>query len=151
MVKRKKVIQRDPRGFELSTFEEEEEDETEDGLAIIPDGGRVRVRLDMMDSLQKAVAQDKVNIDSGPMIVDAFGRGDRYSLSKPGARYLSANPSTTDHAELGRGLINAQPQPYGCKLNKCEIVGRELVVARCHTTAMFDLVEEPFDQVAGSI
>jgi hypothetical protein len=33
-------------------------------------------------------------------VVDAFGKSDRYSLSKPGARYLSANPSTTDHAEL---------------------------------------------------
>ena len=99
MATRKKVIQqRHPLGRLLSEFTEEEEDETED--RIIPDGGKVRVRLDMMDSLQKAVAQDKVNIDSGPMIVDALGRGDRYSLSKPGARYLSVNPSTTDHAEL---------------------------------------------------
>src|SRR5215472_14002583 len=85
MLERKKVIQRNPRGFELSSYgEEAEEDNTEDSLAIIPDGGRVRVRLDMMDSLQKAVAQDKVNIDSGLMIVYALGRGDRYSLSKPG-------------------------------------------------------------------
>jgi hypothetical protein len=25
-------------------------------------------------------------------------------------------------AGLGRGLINAQPQPYRCKLDECEVV-----------------------------
>ena len=99
MSKRKKITARDPLGYLLSTAEEEEDD-TEDSTGIVPDGGRVRVRLDMMDSVQKAVAQDTVNIDSGPMLVDGFGRGDCYSLSKPGARYLATNPGTTDHAVM---------------------------------------------------
>ena len=55
MAKRKKITQRDPLGYLLSTAEEEEDD-TEDSTSIVPDGGRVRVRLDMMDSVQKAVA-----------------------------------------------------------------------------------------------
>jgi hypothetical protein len=29
-------------------------------------------------------------------------------------------------------------------------VGRELVAAGCHTSALFDLVEEPLDQVAST-
>src|SRR5262249_29175987 len=52
---------------------------------------------------------------------------------------------------LGRGLINAQPQPYGCKLDECEVVGSELVVAGCHTPTVLDLVEEPLDQVASTV
>jgi hypothetical protein len=96
--KRKTTIQKDPQGKVLSTYEEEEEDDSLS--AIIPDGGTVRVRMTMMDSVQRAVAQEKVKIDTGPMIVDAFGQSDRYSLSKPGARYLSTNPTSTDYAEL---------------------------------------------------
>jgi 8-hydroxy-5-deazaflavin:NADPH oxidoreductase len=52
---------------------------------------------------------------------------------------------------LGRGLINAQPQPYGCKLDECEVVGSELVVAGCHTPTVLDLVEEPLDQVTSTV
>src|SRR5262249_32779866 len=59
-------------------------------------------------------------------------------------RFMSTRPS-------GRGLINAQPQSYRCKLDECEVVCRELVVASCHTPAVFDLVEEPLDQISGSV
>ena len=52
---------------------------------------------------------------------------------------------------LGRGLINAQPQAYGRKLDECKIVGREFVVAGCHTPTVLDLVEEPLDQVASPV
>jgi hypothetical protein len=99
MSKRKKITQRDPLGYLLSTAEEEEDD-TEDSTSIVADGQRVRVPMWAMDSVQKAVAQDTVNIDSGPMLVDALGRGDSYSLSKPGARYLATNPGSTDHAVM---------------------------------------------------
>jgi hypothetical protein len=37
---------------------------------------------------------------------------------------------------LGRGLINAQPQAYGCELDECEVVSRELVVAGCQAPAV---------------
>jgi hypothetical protein len=37
------------------------------------------------------------------------------------------------------------------KLNECEVVGRELVVARRHAPTVLDLVEEPFDQVASPV
>jgi hypothetical protein len=36
-------------------------------------------------------------------------------------------------------------------LNECEVVGGELVVARCDATTLFDLVEEAFNEVAGSV
>ena len=53
--------------------------------------------------------------------------------------------------ELGRGLINAQPQPYGRKLDEYEVVGGQLVVAGCHAPAVLDFVEQPFNQVAGTV
>jgi hypothetical protein len=37
---------------------------------------------------------------------------------------------------LGRGLISAQPQPYGRELDECEVVGRQLVVAGCHAPGL---------------
>ena len=40
-------------------------------------------------------------------------------------------------------LITRRHQAYGCSLDECEVVGRKLVVARYHTPAMLDLVEEP--------
>src|SRR5215831_4928251 len=52
---------------------------------------------------------------------------------------------------LGRGLINAQPQPDRRELNEREVVGCELAVARCDPTTMLDLVEEPLDQIACSV
>src|SRR6266851_3035326 len=54
-------------------------------------------------------------------------------------------------SSLGRGLINAQPQTYGRKLDEREVVGRQLVVAGCHTPTVLDFVEEPFDQVTGTV
>jgi hypothetical protein len=39
---------------------------------------------------------------------------------------------------------------YRRKLNESEVVRRQFVIARCDPTTMFDLVEEPFDQIAGS-
>jgi Lrp/AsnC family transcriptional regulator, leucine-responsive regulatory protein len=33
-------------------------------------------------------------------------------------------------------------------LDKCKIVGREFVVASCHAPTVFDLVEEPLDQIS---
>jgi hypothetical protein len=49
------------------------------------------------------------------------------------------------------GLINAQPQAYGRKLDECKIVGRELVVAGCYAPTVLDLIEEPLDQVANPV
>ena len=54
-------------------------------------------------------------------------------------------------AVLGRGLINTQPQPDRCELYEGKVVGGEPVVARCNSTALLDLVEEPLDQIPGSI
>jgi hypothetical protein len=36
-------------------------------------------------------------------------------------------------------------------LNEGEEVGRELVVACCHSPALLDLVEEPFDQISSAV
>lgn len=52
---------------------------------------------------------------------------------------------------LGCGLINARPKPDRRALDECEIVGRKLVVARRDPTTVFDLVEEPLDQIAGAV
>ena len=54
MARRKRtVLQRDPLGNLESVFEEEEEQDD----SIVADGGRVRVRLDMMDAVQRDVAK----------------------------------------------------------------------------------------------
>ena len=52
---------------------------------------------------------------------------------------------------LGRGLTSAEPQPDLRKLDKCKVIGSELVAARCDPAALFDLVEEAFDPVAGAV
>jgi hypothetical protein len=49
------------------------------------------------------------------------------------------------------GLINAKPQSDWCELDKGKIVGGEFVLASGHTTALLGLVEEPLDQVAGTV
>ena len=36
-------------------------------------------------------------------------------------------------------------------MDECEVVGRELVVAGCHTPTVLDLVEEPLDQISGPV
>jgi hypothetical protein len=60
------------------------------------------------------------------------------------------NPTASLLDGLGRGLINADPQPDRRKLHESEVIRRELVVARRSPTTVLDLVEELFDQVAGS-
>jgi len=47
--------------------------------------------------------------------------------------------------------LNALPQPDRRKLDESEVVGRQLVVARCNPMTVLDLVKEPLDQVAGAI
>jgi hypothetical protein len=42
-------------------------------------------------------------------------------------------------------------QACRCELDEGKVVGGEFVVARCDPTALLDLVEETFDEVAGSI
>ena len=36
-------------------------------------------------------------------------------------------------------------------MNECEVVGRKFVVPRCHAATVLDPVEEPLDQIAGTI
>ena len=50
-------------------------------------------------------------------------------------------------AELGRGLISAQPKADRGKLDEGEVIGGELVIAGGDAPALLDLVEEPLDQV----
>jgi hypothetical protein len=54
-------------------------------------------------------------------------------------------------ARLGRGLTNAQPQPYWRELDEGEVVGREFVVASCDPTTLLDVVDEPLDQISGTV
>ena len=83
----------------LSSYEEEEED-TEDSIStIIPDGGKVRVSLTMMDSPQKAVAKDA---PTNKLLVDD-GTDNTLNLHKPGFRI-----STDDSAGLNREVALAE-------------------------------------------
>ena len=52
---------------------------------------------------------------------------------------------------LGRGLISTQPNADGCELDEGQIVDREFVISGRDATALLNLVEEPFDQVARAI
>ena len=52
---------------------------------------------------------------------------------------------------LGRGLINAKPQPYRREVDEGQVVGGEFVTARCDPTTLFDLIKESFDQVACTV
>ena len=36
-------------------------------------------------------------------------------------------------------------------MDECEVVGRELIVAGCHTPTVLDLVEESFDQISSPV
>jgi hypothetical protein len=49
------------------------------------------------------------------------------------------------------GLLDARPSAYGCKLDECEVIARELVIAGCHAPTVLNLVEEPFDQIASPV
>ena len=46
---------------------------------------------------------------------------------------------------LGRELISMKPNSDGCELDKCEVVGGELVVSCRNASTVLDLVEEPLD------
>ena len=83
MAKRsKKIVQRDPFGRELSTWEEEEADD-----GIVADGQRVRVPMWAMDSLQKSVAQDRVSTED--KLARSFGLNDALDLHRPGFRRVT--------------------------------------------------------------
>jgi hypothetical protein len=72
---RRRIVQRDPFGREISSFEEEEEVEGKDS----------------------AMTDD----DDAPLTVcDALGRTDPVSLGIPGPRFLRAGRNTADHARL---------------------------------------------------
>jgi hypothetical protein len=50
--------------------------------------------------------------------------------------------------KLGRGFINAQPNPNGGKFNEGKVIDRELVIAGGNAPALLNLVEKPLDQIA---
>jgi hypothetical protein len=52
---------------------------------------------------------------------------------------------------LGRGLINAQPEPDSRELDEGEEVGGVFLITRCNTTTVLDPVEEPLDLVSVSV
>jgi hypothetical protein len=56
----------------------------------------------------------------------------RANSKKPGIGRASSRKLPTH--PLGRELMNAQPWTYGRKLDECEVVGSELVVACCDPT-----------------
>jgi len=72
------------------------------------------------------------------------GVGNRAAASRTGrlGRMMS---------NLGRGLINTQPQPDRRELDKGKVIRCEFVVPGRDPTTMLDLIEEPFDEIAGSI
>jgi hypothetical protein len=93
MAKRKKVLQRDPFGRELSTFEEEEDDAL-DARGLLRDGRSLRVPLFLKDGapnpeltpLQRAVAETQTR---KPLVTD--GGTDPLAMHRPGFR-VSTNP-----------------------------------------------------------
>ena len=84
----RKTLQRDPFGREVSTYQEEEEDETEDGTHIIPDGGKIRVGLQFMDAIQRDVAKH-----APQKLLVSDGTDNPLAMNRPGFRY------STDAAE----------------------------------------------------
>ena len=60
--------------------------------------------------------------------------------------YVQAETSRSNaRKELGRELISTKPNSDGCELDKCEVVGGELVVSGRDPSTLLDLVEEPLD------
>jgi hypothetical protein len=53
--------------------------------------------------------------------------------------------------ELGRGLINTQPDADSCQFDEGEVVCCEFVVAGGDTPTLLDLVEEPLDEITRAI
>src|SRR5262245_38510960 len=87
MTKRKKVLQRDPRGFELSTYEEEGEEDDE----ILKDGQSIRVPMYLMDgSVNPALDATQRAVGKGAQVSKLLvddGTGNSLNLHKPGFRY----------------------------------------------------------------
>jgi hypothetical protein len=52
--------------------------------------------------------------------------------------------------QLGRGLTRSRSR-IDAGLDEGQVVRREIVIARCDLPTLFDLIEEPFDHVAGSV
>jgi hypothetical protein len=77
-----------------------DDDDMFDERGLLRDGGRIRVSMMMRDAdgltdLQRSVRDATASL----RVVDAFGNSG-LALSRPGARYLTAGTSTTDHAAL---------------------------------------------------
>ena len=66
-------------------------------------------------------------------------------------RPLSAIEDLLRFAQLGRGLISPEPDANGSELEEGEVVFCKLVIPGGDAPTLFDLVEEPFDQVSGAI
>jgi hypothetical protein len=81
----------------------EEDDFDERG--VLKDGRTLRVGMQFMDSMSRAIAtettrrkvRDAITDDAPATVVDAFG-GSGLALNKPGSRYLTAGSHTMDHA-----------------------------------------------------
>ena len=115
MTKRRKTVQRDPFGRELSTHEEEEED------AILKDGQSVRVALYMKDGAINPnltpTQRAKAVTHAEDAIARKFGLSDGLALHRPGyrrctdsaalARTRQAYRRDVVHGFLVRGLLTA--------------------------------------------
>jgi hypothetical protein len=79
------------------------EDDDFDERGVLKDGRTLRVGMQFMDSMSRAIATDstmrKVRdaITYDAQVVDAFG-GSGLALNKPGSRYLTAGHRSIDHA-----------------------------------------------------
>ena len=65
-----------------------------------------------------------------------------------GSRPLHQKQTYFCSTTLGRRLIIPQPDANGRELDHGHVVRRQLVVAGGDTTKVFDLIEEPLDEVA---
>jgi hypothetical protein len=79
----------------------EEDDFDERG--VLKDGRTLRVGMQFMDSMSRAIATETTRrkvrdaITDDAQVVDAFGDGG-LALNKPGSRYLTAGHRSIDHA-----------------------------------------------------
>jgi hypothetical protein len=70
---------------------------------------------------------------------------------RPGDRCRGKIYEYTSYSNLGRALINAQPNSNCCQLDEGEIIGCELVVAGRNPTTLLDLIKEPFDKITSAV